>query len=201
MPGNRKNSLDDLAQSFLNTRPAVFDEFLNQPPNNPPSHTSAAQTPTVAAELSIANSPEKSNEPSGSNNLSNGSQSLSFGEKENPGHTNSQPPVQPPENCTQSKRGALSNNGKRKGNESYEGLFFGKSAPCKSDHNDLRVLLKGNHSRIISRLVMYAEHNNIRVSAQLILDNILRHHFEMYAPEIKQIDLALLRILQQQINP
>jgi len=197
MPGNRKNSLDDLAQSFLNTRPAVFDEFLNQPSNNLPTQASTILTPTVGVEPSVALSPDQNNEPRGLNNLSNGSQSISIDEKEHPAHSKSQSA----ENSNQPKRVAIPGNGKRKGNESYESLFFGKSAPCKSDHNDIRVLLKGSHSKIINRLVMYAEYNNLRVSAQLILDNILRHHFETYASEIKQIDLALLGILQQQINP
>ena len=201
--GNRKtaNALDQLAQSFLQTRPAAFNEFLNQPTNDPLIKTSVSGSPTDGPELLDKDSPVKDNDANVSNSPPDVSPPSTLDRKSNLEQSSDQFPTSSSETNNQPKRVLLTSQGKRKTNESYEGLFFNKSDPGKSDHRDVRVLLKGNHSKVISRLVMYAEHHKLRVSPQQILDNILRHHFETFAAEIRQMDQALIGILQQQINP
>lgn len=201
--GNRKNSLDNLAQSFLTTRPAAFTDFLNKPltdgnsqPSEPPSASSQPNSHPASltqTDEAVLDSVDLTNQLSVS--------SLEKTDDQLPTtHPRIQSVEQPIDLSNQTKRPTLPGSGKRKNNESYESLFLGKSTALKADYNDVRVLIRGTHSHIIKKLLMYAEHNRLRVSAQGILDNILRHHFETYAGEIKQIEQTLLNTFQQQFN-
>lgn len=200
MGGNRKNALDNLAAGFMSTRPSAFDKFLQQPTITIASETNSDDqqvngTDGVSSVIDRvqANSrvEEVQNEEKDaidqsditggllSTNASNGDQS---------------------ESASLTKRAVPVTGKSKKVAGLYEDLFLAKSNHYPSEQADQRIYIKPCHARSLKRLVLYCEHKNRRMSLQAILDNILHHHFEQYAPEIKQIDQQLLSLLTQQIN-
>ncbi|SFE55623.1 DUF3408 domain-containing protein [Spirosoma endophyticum] len=197
MAGNKKNDLDNLAAGFMSTRPPAFDKFLQQTTVTIPTETNSddqqvngtSDTPSAVDQVQAGTRLEevlqKAKEAIGltdiaeqieSTKASNGDQS---------------------ESASLTKRAVPTTGKSKKLAGLYEDLFLIKSNQFTSDQ---RLYINPSHARSLKRLALYCESKNRRVSLQAILDNILHHHFEQYASDIKQIDQQLLRLLNQQMS-
>lgn len=200
MAGNRKNALDNLAEGFMSTRPPAFDKFLQQPTITLPTETTTdGQRVTSGDET-----PETINQTQEDRRVENqkpgNDHSIIDPVLANPIKSVKSSNGQPTEAISISKKPAPIPAKTKKLAGPYEERFLAKSDQHPFDSGDQRVYLKKAHGRILSRLVSYCEQTDRRITIQAILDNILQHHIEQYALEIKQIDRQLLSLLTQQIN-
>lgn len=201
MAGNRKNALNDLAAGFMSTRPPAFDKFLQQPTITLPTETiSDGQQ----RESSMDETPDRFEQVQEETRV----------ESEKPGNDHSiiHPVLAKPvesvksisgkqtEGIAISKKPASTTAKPKKLAGPYEEGFLAKTDQHPFNPGDQRIYLKKAHAKILSRLVLYCEHTDRRINLQAIVDNILHHHFEQYASDIKQIDQQLLSLLTQQIN-
>ena len=200
MGGNRKNALDNLAAGFMSTRPAAFDKFLQQPSITIPTETtkdgqrvtSMGEAPAVFDQVQEGiQVEEEKNEDNAAKGQSDNAENI---EPVNASRGDQS------ESTSVSKRTVTTTGKPKKLTGQYEDLFLAKINQFPSDQADQRLYIKPCHAQSLKRLVLYCEHKNRRMSLQAILDNILHHHFEQYASEIKQIDRQLLSLLTQQIN-
>lgn len=200
MAGNRKNSVDDLAAGFLSTRPAAFDKFLHQPTITLPTETHVGDQRANNDEQKAepinhpTERPRVENEKKGKEDPIEQSLVSQSTDMVKPLHRNQT------ESTPNLKQTASTTGKSKKLIGPYEVLFLAKSDQHSFDPGDQRVYLKRTHAKILNRMVLYCEQKNCRINLQAILDNILHHHFEQYASDIKQIDLHLLNLLTQQIN-
>ena len=200
MAGNKKNDLDNLAAGFMSTRPPAFDKFLQQTTVTIPTEinsddqlvnntgNTSSSVDQVHANPRLEQGPNKDKEAIGLSVIAEGIESI----KATDGDQS--------QSASLTKRAVPVTGKSKKGGGLYEDLFLAKSNHYPSDPADQRIYIKPCHARSLKRLVLYCEHKNRRMSLQAILDNILHHHFEQYASDIKQIDQQLLSLLTQQIN-
>lgn len=200
MAGNRKNAVDDLAAGFLSTRPAAFDNFLLQPKITIPAESTVnGQSVTDTEELIeqtglTQESAPVANEAKGEEALINKLPDTILTDIVKSKRNDLT------ESSTLLKRVASPLGKSKKAVSSYEELFLGKSRQLPSDQGDKRLYIKRSYVRLLTKLVLYCEHKDQSMSLQAILDNILHHHFEQYATEIREIDVHLLNLLSQRVN-